>query len=104
MRDSTQLFGTMSGVLHTFQGTTVARETGGRISVYFRNMRGGFCPAAVYIDGRWQRDQDELSWLRTDDIATVEIYPRVGTVPPEFIPLTTEPCGSLVIWTKANLR
>lgn len=104
MKDSTQLWGTMSGVFDSFLGLQTYRGEGGRFSVAARNSRGGYCQAYLYVDGRWQRDQEELHWLRTDDIATVEVYPRPSMTPAEFVPPAAEPCGAVVIWTKHTFR
>ena len=55
----------------------------------------------LWVDrGRW--DYAELAVLRPDDLALVEVYPRVATVPEQF--RTREVCGAVVVWTKRYLR
>ena len=104
MKDSTALWGTISSAVEGFPGVTVMRGFGSQFSVALRNMRGGYCLATLYIDGHREYDQEQLSWLRTDDIATMEIYPRVSSTPAEFLPPAREPCGAIVVWTKLLFR
>jgi hypothetical protein len=66
----------------------------------------GHCVGNLWLDGE-RRGSDELAYdlltdMNPDDIAAIEVYARVATVPAEFTtPKST--CGAVVIWTKWKL-
>jgi hypothetical protein len=67
----------------------------------------GRCVANLWMDGvRLGSDDlafDILTDMRPDEIAAVEVYPRVATVPSEFSTPRAD-CGAVVVWTKRKFR
>ena len=70
------------------------------------SMRGTFeehCTPNVYLDGHFMRglSADDIDgWVKPNEVAGIEIYTGPGT-PAQFNPgLSSEVCGSIVIWTK----
>jgi hypothetical protein len=103
-----------TGFGHYADSTTIGAH--GRILSVFEEMPGvrvdgrgvvrfgqglGTCVANVWIDG-FRSDSTDTKWLRPDEVAVVEVYPRVMSMPPEFMVRRARgaPCGSIVIWTK----
>jgi len=96
--DSTDLAqrGRLSSAFEGFPSVEV-RSTRGQFSLTFPGPSGDRCVPAVFIDGR-NTDLAELNMLRIGEIAAVEVYPRRGSAPAEF--LANERCGSVVVWTR----
>lgn len=65
-------------------------------------MRGAFgdCTPAIYVDGSYMNlaPDDIDHWVRTKDIAGIEVYTG-DNVPPQF-QQGMSGCGSILIWTK----
>ena len=58
-----------------------------------------WCGAPVYIDGvlsGW----DEVAHYRPKDLVSVEVFPRMSTVPLRYQPPPNRACGVVLIWTK----
>ena len=68
------------------------------------NAVRGPCEAYIYLDGVPRNGQDDLDFLRASDIATIEVYPRVYSVPAELAPPRDNECGVVAVWTKAAFR
>jgi len=58
-----------------------------------------WCTAPVYVDGMLS-DWDEVSHYKPEDLVSVEVFPRMITVPLEYQPPPNRPCGVVLIWTK----
>jgi len=105
-RDSTEVggWGTLMGVFNGFPSTEV-RQMGrgaiGEMVVLLPGKLGGRCVATVWIDNR-PTDYSELSMLRPEDFAVVEVYPRAILVPLKFQRVNSD-CGVVVVWTKRGL-
>jgi hypothetical protein len=68
------------------------------------NAVRGPCEAYIFLDGVPRNGQDDLDFLRASDIATIEVYPRVYSVPVELAPPRDNECGVVAVWTKAAFR
>lgn len=106
VRDSSEIggWGTIQGVFSQFPSTEVRPMGRGAISDYLILLPGRLdakCVATLWLDGR-RAQYEELSMLRPDDFAAVEVYPRYMTVPAQF-QRATDDCGAAVIWTKRGL-
>jgi len=56
--------------------------------------RGPSCLMGVFIDGRAASAEEDISWVRTSDLAGVEYYSG-SSAPPQF---RLGACGVLVLW------
>lgn len=101
-KDSTQLWGTMMATLTDFASTKVQRDQYGKTLLYFRQGIG-YCAATVWVDGIEQRDQEELSFSNPEDLAAVEVFPNVYSVPMRFRS-NRGVCGAIALWTKRGVR
>jgi TonB family protein len=65
-------------------------------------IRGDNCWPSVWIDGAPANAAEfDVDWVTPADIAGIEIYSSIATVPPEFVdPLGPRLCGTIVIWTR----
>jgi len=65
-------------------------------------IRGNRCWPSVWIDGAPANAAEfDLDWVTPSDIAGIEIYSSIATVPPEFVdPLGPRLCGTIVVWTR----
>jgi hypothetical protein len=70
----------------------------GQFSIEFQLPSGATCTPTLYIDGR-QGALVELYNFVPSQIAGVEFYSRVSTVPARFQNVMN-PCGVVVLWTK----
>jgi hypothetical protein len=103
VRDSTDIAnrGTLSSVFSEFPSTRV--ESSGVSTAFVVSMpssRGGRCLANLFIDGV-KADFEQLQFYRPNDIAAVEVYPHLFSVPPRF--LRENECGAIIVWTKWSL-
>jgi hypothetical protein len=60
----------------------------------------------VYVDGSlWQQMEagDLDSFVRPQDVAAIEVYPGVGSMPVEF-QTSGGDCAAVVVWTKLNVN
>jgi hypothetical protein len=96
--DSTDLAqrGRLSSAFEGFPSVEV-RSTRGQFTLTFPGSAGDRCVPVVFIDGR-KTDLDELNMLRIGEIAAVEVYLRRVSAPAEF--LSSDRCGSVVVWTR----
>jgi hypothetical protein len=106
IRDSTELggWGTIQGAFATFPSTLVVPTSKAAISDYVVTLPGKLgkrCVATLWLDGR-RGAYEELSMLRPDDFAAVEVYPRDILVPMKFASVNSD-CGAVIIWTKRGL-
>lgn len=93
---------TLRSVLQTFPSVTV-QGTMNSFTVFMRSgsmspMSSAYCVADLRIDGlpsTW----DLLSSYEPKDIAAVEVYPRVSTVPLQYRNVAST-CGMVLVWTK----
>ncbi|HXD49609.1 MAG TPA: carboxypeptidase-like regulatory domain-containing protein [Gemmatimonadaceae bacterium] len=72
------------------------------IAVTFPDVKGDGkrCTPSVWIDGKLS-DMDRTIDIGTEDMAAVEVYTRVMSMPPEFLDHRNHNlCGAIVIWTK----
>jgi len=102
VREKATLF--VTDALRGIPGATVTQIGGYGQTVMLRGVNGAECPATVVIDGSplavsttANISLDEIA--RVQDIAAIEVYPRVNMVPPEFLTMATG-CGVVAIWTK----
>lgn len=102
VREKATLF--VTDALRGIPGATVTQVGGFGQTVMLRGVNGAECPATVVIDGSplavsttANISLDEIA--RVQDIAAIEVYPRVNQVPPEFLTMATG-CGVVAIWTK----
>jgi hypothetical protein len=75
---------------------------------YFEMRRGTqACSPRVYVDGRYIPgiSADEVSTLvPPDQLEGIEIY-SMASAPPQFsLGLGTEPCGTILLWSKRSGR
>ena len=65
-------------------------------------IRGNTCWPSVWVDGTpANAGEFDLDWVTPSDIAGIEIYSSVATVPPEFVDaLGPRLCGTIVVWTR----
>jgi hypothetical protein len=68
------------------------------------NAARGPCAAYIILDGVPRTGQDDLDFLRASDIASIEVFPRVYSVPAELAPPRDIQCGVVAVWTKAAFR
>jgi hypothetical protein len=61
----------------------------------------GGCTANVWVDGV-RADSSEALKFHPDEVAAVEVYPRIFSTPAEFMVrgAGNNLCGSVVVWTK----
>ncbi|MES2178827.1 MAG: carboxypeptidase-like regulatory domain-containing protein [Gemmatimonadota bacterium] len=98
-QDSTTIraHGTLSSVFQEFLGIRVQYTRKSASPQY--KLLGGSCTVNLFIDRVRVTDHAELSFLRPDEIAAVEVYARASTVPVEY-QTTGQPCGAVAVWTK----
>jgi carboxypeptidase family protein len=92
---------TLRSVLQSFPSLTV-QGTMNSFTVFMRSgsmspMSSAYCVADLRIDGipsTW----DLLSSYEPKDIAAVEVYPRVSTVPLQYQNVAST-CGMVLVWT-----
>ena len=102
VRERATLF--VTDALRGINGASVRQVGGFGQTVMLRAVNGVECSATVVIDGSPLAASttanisiDEIA--RPEDIAAIEIYPRVNMVPPEFLTMASG-CGVVAIWTK----
>jgi carboxypeptidase family protein len=107
VRDSTTIGnrGTLGSAFFEVPSVTVRPGRGGTYLLYLpgRVRAGGdtgHCLANLWIDN-FRADFEMLNFLRPEDIAAVEVYPREFTAPMRY---TAAGCGSVVVWTKYAFR
>lgn len=91
----------MDALLREFPRTDVLLLHGGDFGVNLRDPAGRACPALLWLDGIFQKDQEILRELHPEDLAAVEVYPDALLVPIEL----AQPqnlCGAIAIWTKQH--
>ncbi|HTE45667.1 MAG TPA: carboxypeptidase regulatory-like domain-containing protein [Gemmatimonadaceae bacterium] len=99
--DSTELakHATLSSVLAAMPSVRVLPGSNS-LRVRLPSVKGGLCDAALWVDGQ-KVDAEAAGVLHPDDLAAIEVYPRVMTTPARFIVRTKGAfCGSVVVWTK----
>ena len=105
--DSTAIskHGSVTSVLGAMPSVTVGstRRTHGASIFLPAGNDVGTCRANVWIDGNrvdaGRADQELLDELGRDDIAAVEVYPRMLGTPREYV-IRNGNCGTVVVWTK----
>lgn len=105
IRDSTQIAATstMSSVFTEFPSVNI--ERGANASSFSLSLPGGArgrCAASVWIDGIYQQDSDALTFMRPNEIAAIEVYPRAFSTPSKF--MRNDLCGVVVVWTKRGFQ
>jgi hypothetical protein len=68
------------------------------------NAARGPCAAYIILDGVPRTGQEDLDFLRASDIASIEVFSRVYSVPTELAPPREIQCGVVAVWTKAAFR
>jgi len=65
-------------------------------------IRGNSCWPSVWIDGTPANSAEfDLDWVTPSDIAGIEIYSSIATVPAQFVDrLGPILCGTIVVWTR----
>lgn len=101
--DSTELARrpAIDALLREFPRTDVLLLSGGDIGVSLHDLTGRPCPAILWLDGVFQKDQGILRELHPEDLAAVEVYPDPLLVPSELA-VPRDLCGAIAIWTKAH--
>ena len=105
--DSTAIskHGSLTSVFGAMPSVTVGntRRTHGAAIFLPANNGTGTCKANVWIDGiradAGRADQELLDDLGPDDIAAIEVYPRMLDTPREYI-IRNGNCGTVLVWTK----
>jgi hypothetical protein len=97
-----------SDLFRMVPGMQVERSPLGDTQVLMRGTFSEQCVPAIYLDGYFMRglSADDIDdWVKPNRIAGIEVY--VGAhMPAQFNPgigaggIGSEPCGSIVIWTK----
>jgi len=95
---------TVSSIFAGVSGVNVARVGPGSKYGLFLPRGAGKCAASIVLDGVPRVGQDDLDMLRASDIAAIEIFPRVYSVPTELMPARAVNCGVIAIWTKNAFR
>lgn len=100
----------VTDVLRELSGVSVAssgRGTHGVVTMDRANHSfSGRCPAQVYVDGFHLNKSDGRTFRIDDavapgDVAGIEVYRGLSTVPPEFLSPKAD-CGVVVIWTRRS--
>lgn len=105
--DSTKISrnATMASIFAGMPGVDVARRgSGSRFNILLPGRMAGKCAAYIVLDGVPRYDQEDLGFLRAADIASIEVFPRVYSVPSELMPPRDINCGVVAIWTKEAFR
>ncbi len=93
--------GSIIQLLHRVPGISITGDAFDS-AVLMRDMyTGGYCQPVVYIDGMPVRDltaREIEGWVRPEELAGMEVYPRAGMAPAEFTRL--DGCGAVVVWTR----
>ncbi|MFI5229714.1 MAG: carboxypeptidase regulatory-like domain-containing protein [Gemmatimonadales bacterium] len=91
---------TMSGAFETFPSVRVDhnQKTTRDVVILLPGTNGGFCLANIWVDGV-STDAEQLGNLQPDEVAAIEVYPRMLETPNQFIARSGD-CGSVVVWTK----
>ncbi len=105
--DSTEIskHGSLTSVFGAMPSVTVGqnRSTHGAVIFLPATNLNGTCRANIWIDGKradaGRADQEQLNELGPDDIAAIEVYPRMLDTPAEYI-IRNGNCGAVVVWTK----
>lgn len=102
--DSTAMVGrtSMGAAFENFSGVHIEHPSGSKTQflVYVRGV-GGDCVATLFMDGLRRTGQEELWFLRPEEVGAVETYPAT-LVPAEF-QLPQQTCGVIAVWTKFAL-
>jgi hypothetical protein len=97
---------------YTFLGPTLEQMPGVRIAPvkfppngFLVQLGARRCTAAVWVDGIRTPDPLDLSYIRPNEIAAIEVYQPADT-PLEFQSSrgTGAGCGAVVVWTKLRFR
>ncbi len=100
VRDSTEIANraTLSSIFSELPSTRVESHGGSTpFVISMPSTRGGRCLANVFIDGL-KSDYEQLQFYRPSDIAFIEVYPHLFSVPARF--LRENECGAIIVWTK----
>lgn len=105
----------VSDALRGVSGVVVSRAKGYGQEILMRRNSGAhessdtgardsYCAANIVIDGVRMAPESGYDYgfddyVNMDDVAVIEVYPRVALVPAEFLSRDNG-CGSVVIWTK----
>jgi hypothetical protein len=111
IKDSTYFTarGTLTSAFYEIPSVAVQRNGAFSFFVLLPGPFGGRCVANLWIDGREARGvigdpssaYEQLDALRPNDIAAIEVYPRLSNTPSQFLSIGPErECGSVVVWTK----
>lgn len=76
-------------------GVYVQHDRG--IATVAMRSRGRNCSPSIYVDGIRDMTGD-ISWLKSDMVAAIELYEREGLRPAEF--MDRNPCGAIIVWTR----
>ena len=98
-RDSTTIgkHGTVTSVFAEMPSVAVRTSTRRGIQLL---MGARQCAGSIWIDGN-KADGRDLTDLRPDDIAAIEVYARATEIPTELLAASRSGgCGAAIIWTK----
>jgi hypothetical protein len=108
MRDSSEIraVGTIGEVFRSFPSVQVVNtnrmSAASNYQIRFSDGHGNTCPAILFLDGN-KVQPDMLNFVHPEDMAAVEVYPNRILVPAEFVQVGN-PCGVVVMWTRAYFK
>lgn len=90
---------TLSSVFNDLPSARVDYRNG-NFTVSVPDGRGGMCEADVWVDGA-RSAQAALNMIQPLEVAAIELFPRVGTVPMRYRRDLTDrrACGAILVWT-----
>jgi hypothetical protein len=94
---------TLSSVFSDLPSARVEHRGGGFI-VFVPDGRGGMCEPDVWVDGA-RSAQAALNIIHPREVAAVEFFPRLGTIPMRYRRdvLSGRGCGAILVWTNWGL-
>lgn len=90
---------TLSSVFNDLPSARVDYRNG-NFTVSMPDGRGGMCEADVWVDGA-RSAQAALNMVQPLEVAAIELFPRVGTVPMRYRRdlRSGRGCGAILVWT-----
>ena len=90
-----------SDLLRGAKGVRLVKLRDGTYGVRFAlySSSRSSCSPDMWLDGQRVRGM-EMDDLTANDIEAMELYESWSTVPAQFSPAATMPCGTIVIWTR----
>ncbi|MCC7054540.1 MAG: carboxypeptidase regulatory-like domain-containing protein [Gemmatimonadaceae bacterium] len=95
----------VSDALRGINGVSVAGVGGSGQMIMMRSpFNGAECAANIVVDGLKVQTSGNGEfvlddYVKRDNVAAIEVYPRSNLVPPEFLTVSGG-CGVVVVWTK----